>query len=60
MNKPASAPDVMPPHELPEPGPEQDAEGTNATIHHPDDQAEQHPAHTDRKPRGPYVTGNTQ
>jgi hypothetical protein len=60
MNKPASAPDVMPPHELPEPKPEEESEGTNATIHHPDDKAEQHPARTDHKPRGPYVTGNTQ
>lgn len=59
MNKPASAPDVVPPHELPEPEPNEDLEGSNATIHHPDPKAEQHPARTDHKPRGPYVTGNT-
>ena len=30
-----------------------------ARKHHPDLNAEQHPARTDHKPRGPYVTGNT-
>lgn len=70
MNKPASAPDVVPPREPPQPGPdvvpppdrpqaEPDGEGTNATIHRPDDQAAQHPANPDHKTRGPYVTGNT-
>src|SRR4051812_39806470 len=43
-SKPASAPDLMPPHELPEPGTEDIPEGTNATIHSPDPKAEQHPA----------------
>jgi hypothetical protein len=57
MNQPASAPDVMPPHEPP-PDPPDKREGTNETLHHPDDRAEQHPARADRKPRGPYVTGN--
>jgi hypothetical protein len=57
--KPASAPDVMPPHELPKPGTEVIPEGTNETIHSPDPKAEQHPAREDHKPRGPYVTGNT-
>jgi len=59
MNKPASAPDTMPPHELPPPEQDEVPEGSNATIHHPDDKAEQHPAREERKPRGPYVTGNT-
>ena len=40
MNKPASAPDTMPPHELPPPEEDEVPEGTNATIHHPDEQAE--------------------
>lgn len=60
MNKPASAPDVMPPHELPPPDPDENLEGSNETIHHPDRQAEQHPARPEhRKERGPYVTGNS-
>lgn len=60
MNQPASAPDVLPPHELPPPDPEQNPEGNNATIHHPDPQAQQHPAGPgQRKERGPYVTGNS-
>jgi hypothetical protein len=58
MNKPASASDILPPHELPKPPEDENLEGTNATIHHPDDTAEQHPAREDHKPRGPYVTGN--
>ena len=59
MNKPASAPDVMPAHERPDPKDEPVPEGTNETVHHPDERAEQHPAREDHKPRGPYVTGNT-
>lgn len=59
MNQPASASDEMPPHELPEDEKEPPPEGSNATIHHPDPKAEQHPARDDHKPRGPYVTGNT-
>ena len=59
MNKPESAPDVMPPHELPAPEDDEVKEGTNATIHHPDPNAEQHPARSDEKKRGPYVTGNS-
>lgn len=59
MNKPASAPDPMPPHELPDPKDDPVREDTNATIHHPDDRAAEHPAREDRKPRGPYVTGNS-
>jgi hypothetical protein len=58
MNTPASAPDVMPPHELPEPDPDAIPEGTNETIHQPDPRAEQHPVRPDKE-RGPYVTGNT-
>lgn len=59
-DKPASASDVMPPHELLPRGPDQNPEGTNATIHHPDPQAEQHRARGERgKERGPYVTGNS-
>ncbi len=57
MNKPASAPDVMPVHETP-PQPDDKKDGTNETLHHPDDQAERHPARDDHKPRGPFVTGN--
>ncbi|MBA2964073.1 MULTISPECIES: hypothetical protein [Ramlibacter] len=55
---PASAPDVMPPHELPPPGSEDVPEGSNTTIHRPDPDAERHPAREQHKPRGPYVTGN--
>jgi hypothetical protein len=58
MNRPASAPDVMPEHKLPPPPADENLEGNNATIHHPDPSADQHPAREDRKPRGPYVTGN--
>lgn len=57
-DKPASAPDVMPPHELPPPDPDENPEGSNATIHHPDPQADQHRVRPPRKERGPYVTGN--
>ena len=59
MNKPASASDEMPPHELPKPGDDPVPEGTNATIHHPDPKADQHPVRPDDKARGPYVTGNS-
>lgn len=60
MTKPASAPDEMPVHELPREKDEQEIpEGTNATVHRPDPNAEQHPADPDHKTRGPYVTGNT-
>ena len=58
MNKPASAPDVMPPHELPPPDPGERPEGNNDTIHHPDPDAAEHPVRESLKPRGPYVTGN--
>ena len=59
MTKPASAPDEMPAHELPEEGKDDIPEGTNETIHRPDPRAEQHPADPDHKTRGPYVTGNS-
>ena len=60
MTKPVSAPDVLPAHEPPtEPEKDEIPEGTNATIHRPDPHAAQHPADPDRKPRGPYVTGNS-
>ena len=61
MNKPASAPDVMPPLERPQPGEPEPGEGTNATQHHPDPSADgKGPSvREDHKPRGPYVTGNT-
>jgi len=59
MNKPASASDEMPPHELPKPDPNEQLEGNNATIHHPDPDAESHRARETEKERGPYVTGNT-
>jgi hypothetical protein len=58
-DKPASEPDVLPPHPLPPPAADENLEGTNATIHHPDDRAQEHPANPPRrKERGPYVTGN--
>jgi hypothetical protein len=57
-DKPASAPDVMPPHELPKPEDDPVPEGSNATIHHPDDRAAEHPAREDQKPRSPHVQGN--
>lgn len=58
-DKPASAPDVVPPHELPKtPPPDETPEGTNKTIHHPDPDAEQHRVRPDHKDRGPYTTGN--
>jgi hypothetical protein len=59
MNQPASAPDVMPPREIPKPDPHQRPDGNNATTSQPDPQAEQHPARDEEKGRGPYVTGNT-
>jgi hypothetical protein len=59
MNKPASAPDELPPHELPPPDLDARPEGSNATIHQPDPQAERHPARQTPKERGPYVTGNS-
>jgi hypothetical protein len=60
MTKPASAPDVMPVHELPKKSEQEDIpEGTNETIHRPDPKAEQHPARNEHKQRGPYVTGNS-
>lgn len=60
MNKPASAPDVMPPHERPRPEAQEEGEGTNATQPYPDPQADQRGAREQggEKPRGPYVTGN--
>jgi hypothetical protein len=58
-DKPASAPDVMPPHVLPRPEDDPVPEGSNATIHHPDPEAEKHPVRPEhRKERGPYTTGN--
>ena len=59
MNKPASAPDVMPPHELPPADPDERPDGNNETVHHPDPAELRHPAREDHKPRGPYVTGNS-
>jgi len=58
MPKPPSASDELPPHELPDPEQDPVPEGTNETIHHPDDRAEEHPAREEHKRRGPYVTGN--
>lgn len=61
MNKPASAPDVVPPRPPPAPGEQEPGEGTNATRHQPDPKADgKGPAERDgHKPRGPYVAGNT-
>jgi hypothetical protein len=59
MNKPASAPDVMPPHERPAPETQDKDEGTNTVQHHPDPEADRRGPQADgEKPRGPYVTGN--
>jgi hypothetical protein len=59
MNKPASAPDVVPPRETPPAQADDVPEGTNATIDHPDDRAGEHPVRPGEKPRSPYVTGNS-
>jgi hypothetical protein len=59
MNKPASAPDVIPPHPRPAPEDDDQAEGTNATQHYPDPEADRRgPQAGGERPRGPYVTGN--
>jgi hypothetical protein len=57
-NKPASASDELPPHELPEPDPDARPDGNNATTHRPDPKADQHRARQTDKERGPYTTGN--
>lgn len=57
-DRPATASDELPPHPLPDPKDDPIPEGTNETIHHPDDRAEREPARDDRKGRGPFVTGN--
>jgi len=59
MPKSPSASDELPAHDLPRPEDDPVPEGTNETIHHPDDRAERQPAREEHKPRGPYVTGNT-
>jgi len=51
-------PNMLPPHELPPPDPNERPDGNNAQIHHPDDAAREHPVRPDDKARGPYVTGN--
>ncbi|MEJ7932374.1 hypothetical protein WG922_20545 [Ramlibacter sp. AN1015] len=59
--KPASAPDVIPPREKPEPVVGSDSEGSNAVQHEPNPKAdrEREPTMDDgRKLRGPYPTGN--
>ena len=59
MNKPASAPDVMPPHEIPAPTPGSESEGSNETRHTPDPEADSRaPADGGRVPRSPYTHGN--
>lgn len=59
MNKPASAPDVIPPREPAEPQVGEESEGSNATTHHPDPRADRRGVgERDRAPRGPYPTGN--
>lgn len=59
MNKPASAPDEIPPREPLPPDAEEPGEGTNATRHRPDPEADRRgPQAGGEKPRGPYVTGN--
>ncbi|HEY8359734.1 MAG TPA: hypothetical protein VIL30_19955 [Ramlibacter sp.] len=43
---------------VPDASPE-NPEGSNATIHHPDDRAPQHPVRPERRRDiGPYTTGN--
>ena len=60
MTKPASAPDVMPPRETPPDDPGQRPDGSNETIHRPDPRAAEHPVREEeKKPRSPYVTGNS-
>ncbi len=59
MNKPASAPDVVPPHERPAPEDTDKAEGSNETQPYPDPDADRRgPGADGERPRGPYVTGN--
>lgn len=60
-NKPASAPDEIPPRQPPEPEVGSDSEGSNAVQHEPNPQADKdrEPILEDgRKLRGPYPTGN--
>jgi hypothetical protein len=57
MNDPDPMPRV-PSHELPKDEPDENLEGSNETIHHPDPHAAEHPARDAHKIRGPYVTGN--
>lgn len=62
QQKPASAPDVIPPRQPEEPPVGSDSEGSNAVQHEPNPQAdrERDTARGDgRKLRGPYPTGNT-
>ncbi|MDB5897765.1 MAG: hypothetical protein JWP22_1475 [Ramlibacter sp.] len=57
MNQPDPMPRV-PSYKVPEDDPDENLEGTNKTIHHPDPHAEEHPARETHKTPGPYVTGN--
>lgn len=55
MNKPASAPDVIPPRPPAEPAPGDDAEGSNAVQHAPDPQAQPLPSGEHKYiPKSPY------
>ena len=60
-DKPASAPDVIPPRPPAPPEPGSESEGSNATQHHPDPQADQRSRGKDdgRAPHRPFTTGNT-
>jgi hypothetical protein len=60
-DKPASAPDVIPPRPPAPPEPGSESEGSNATRHRPDPAAGPRPrsGNEGHAPRGPYTTGNT-
>lgn len=59
MNKPASAPDVIPPRVVPEPATTDEAEGTNAVQHEPNPKADPLPSGEHKHvPRSPYTAGN--
>lgn len=60
MNKPASAPDVIPPRPPAEPQPADEGEGTNAVRHRPDPRADPPPTGVRKHvPRSPHTHGNS-
>ena len=58
MNQPPSETKVPPPEDPPKADPDERPDGNNATIDHPDPEADRHRVRPDRKEPGPYVTGN--